>query len=53
MEVERADRSGEVHHTPAPDTIKRVKLWAVQHERKDYEVVQDALDKFFIDMGLE
>jgi hypothetical protein len=36
-----------------PDTIKRVKLWAVQHERKDYEVVQDALDQFFIDMGLE
>jgi hypothetical protein len=30
-----------------PDTIKAIKRYAVEHDIKDYEVVQKALDRFF------
>ncbi len=50
--------SGQVDKTTKPqvekytthlrlDSIKAVKRWAFEHELKDYEVVQDALDMFF------
>lgn len=31
-----------------PDTVKTIKRYAVEYEIKDYEVVQEALDQFFI-----
>jgi hypothetical protein len=37
------------HLTPA--TIKEVKKYAFEHEMKDYEVVQEALDFFFQSRG--
>ncbi|GAC1349311.1 MAG: hypothetical protein NVSMB27_21250 [Ktedonobacteraceae bacterium] len=37
------------HLTPA--TIKEVKKYAFEHEMKDYEVVQEALDFFFHSKG--
>jgi hypothetical protein len=30
-----------------PNTVKAIKRYAVEHEIKDYEVVQKALDQFF------
>jgi uncharacterized Zn finger protein len=33
------------HLTPA--TIREIKKYAFEHEMKDYEVVQEALDSFF------
>ncbi len=35
-----------------PETIKAIKRWAFEHEIKDYEVVQIALDAFFLERGL-
>lgn len=34
-----------------PATIKTIKRYAVEHELKDYEIVQKALDQFFHQVG--